>query len=188
MENIGASYNPDLLENKSEQKINLFKSYPQLKINTFSSDPKKHNISNKYFNGNKKFLKNKRKDKRRNKIKMPETPHNTGQYLSHIHQEFEPKRKTSSQLEKGIDYFEFKEANSFDEDLDDLDFDYEFINDKKRDRLMSLEGKDMHDFLFKSNETGNEDSNNLIKSCIDFNETKADNNDLDLQNSNSNQF
>ena len=176
--------NLDLYQNKSEQKISLFKSYPQLQKNTFSSYPKK---LTKYFHGNKKFLKNKRKEKKRNKIIMPETPHNTGQYLSHIHQEFEPKKR-SQQIDKENNDFEFNEINSFDEDLENFDFDYDFINDKKRDRLMYMEGKDLHDFLFKPNETGNEESNNLVKTCLDYNETKADNNDLDLQISNSNQF
>ena len=81
----------DLFPNKSEQKINLFKSFPQ--NNNSSRNTKKNFMNNKYYYGNKKFLNNKRKDKKRNKTEMPQTPHNTGQYLSHIHQEYEPKKK-----------------------------------------------------------------------------------------------
>ena len=165
----------DLFPNKSEQKINIFKSYPQ---NTNSSRyPKKNFMNNKYFyNGNKKFLNNKRKDKKRNKNEMPQTPHNTGQYLSHIHQELEPKKKFS-QAEKETDDIECNYINCFEEDDDDCDelgnFDFDFINDKKRERIMSLEGKDLHDFLFKpsQNEKG---ENNFVKTSLSFSDNNED--------------
>lgn len=48
----------------------------------------------------KKFQQNKHKDKKSNYC---ETPHNTGQYLSHIHQEYSaPKRKFSTDLDEKI--------------------------------------------------------------------------------------
>ena len=177
--------NLDLFPYNSEQKINIFKSYPQ--NNNFSSRFPKKNFMKKYSNyGNKQFLKNKRKDKKRNKNDIPETPHNTGQYLSHIHQEFEPKRK-SSQIEKENENDESENyINGFEDDNeDDFDeignLDYDFVNDKKRERLMSLEGKDLQDFLFKPNETG---ENNIVKTSLDFNEKNEDF-DLNLQPSNS---
>ena len=165
----------DLFPNKSEQKINIFKSYPQ-NINS-SRYPKKNFMNNKYYyNGNKKLLNNKRKDKKRNKNEMPQTPHNTGQYLSHIHQEYEPKKKCS-QVEKENDDLECKDINCFedaDEDLDELgNFDFDFINDKKRERLMSLEGKDLHDFLFKPNKNENGE-NTIVKPCLNFNDNNED--------------
>ena len=55
---------------------------------------KKLNISNKInYKGNKQFLKNRKKDKNRIRQEMPDTPHNTGQYLTHIHQELSKKNK-----------------------------------------------------------------------------------------------
>ena len=171
----------ELFPYKSEQKINIYQSYPQGK-NNISKFQKKYNENDKYyFNGNKRFLKNKRKNKKI-KNKMPETPHNTGQYLSHIHQEFEPKRKTS-QDGKNIDELGFHEISCFDDDVDDIgDFDFDFVNDKKRERLMSMEGKDLQDFLFKQNE--NEDNNKLSKSDIKIDEIKEEN-DFDLQKNRS---
>ena len=73
-------------------------------------------------------------------------------------------------MDKENDDLECKDINCH-EDEDDLDelgnFDFDFINDKKRERLMSLEGKDLHDFLFKPNENG---ENNIVKACLHFSE------------------
>ena len=165
----------DLFPNKSDHKINLYKSFPS--NSNLSRYPKKNFMNNKYYyNGNKKLLNNKRKDKKRNKNEMPQTPHNTGQYLSHIHQEYEPKKKCS-QVEKENDDLECKDINCFedaDEDLDELgNFDFDFINDKKRERLMSLEGKDLHDFLFKPNKNENGE-NTIVKPCLNFNDNNED--------------
>ena len=182
--------NLELFPYKSEQKINIYKSYPQ-NFNSHIKTPKNKYIHSKfYYNQNKKFLKNKRKNKR-NKNEMPETPHNTGQYLSHIHQELEPKRKSSMDGKNSED-FVLNEISCFDDDDDeDLgEFDFDFINDKKRDRLMSMEGKDLQDFLFKPNENENgnenEDNNKLSKSDLNLNlqEIKEEN-DLDLKNNRS---
>ena len=75
---------------------------------------------------------------------------------------------------KENDDLECKDINCH-EDEDDLDelgnFDFDFINDKKRERLMSLEGKDLHDFLFKPNGNG---ENNIVKACLHFNEDNED--------------
>ena len=179
--------NLELFPYKSEQKINIYKSYPQIFNSSKKSPNNKYIHSKYYFNKNKKFLKNKRKNKK-NKNEMPETPHNTGQYLSHIHQELEPKRKSSLDGIKSDDFIE-NEISCFDDnDEEDIgEFDFDFINDRKRERLMSMEGKDLPDFLFKpeknENENENEENNKLSKSDLNLNlqEIKEEN-DLDLKN------
>ena len=93
---------------------------------------------------------------------------------------------------KNSEDFVLNEISCFDDDDDeDLgEFDFDFINDKKRDRLMSMEGKDLKDFLFKPNENENgnenEDNNKLSKSDLNLNlqEIKEEN-DLDLKNNRS---
>ena len=186
----------DLFPYKSEIPIRIIEHKCQTPKNNFSFKfPKKSYMQNKgNFNGKKHYLKNKRKDKDKNRIRqeMPNTPHNTGQYLSHIHQEFDPKKKSAS-LNKEIDELGCNEIIScFEDEDDDFDelgngnLDFEFVEDKKRDRLMSMEGKDLHNFLFKSNENGNvengdnENTNkNIIKTGLIFSESKEEN-DLDL--------
>ena len=175
----------ELFPYKSEQKINIYKSYPQKFHSSIKHPNNKYIHSKYYYNQNKKFLKNKRKNKR-NKNEMPETPHNTGQYLSHIHQVLEPKRKNSLD-EKDTEDFALKEISCFDDDDEDLgEFDFDFISDKKRDRLMSMEDKDLKDFLFKPNNNENEDNNKLSKSDLNLNlqEIKEEI-DLDLKNNRS---
>ena len=175
----------ELFPYKSEQKINIYKSYPQKFYSSIKPPNNKYIHSKYYYNQNKKFLKNKRKNKR-NKNEMPETPHNTGQYLSHIHQVLEPKRKNSLD-EKDTEDFALKEISCFDDDDEDLgEFDFDFISDKKRDRLMSMEDKDLKDFLFKPNNNENEDNNKLSKSDLNLNlqEIKEEI-DLDLKNNRS---
>ena len=184
----------DLFPSKSDIPIRIAEQKCQTPKNSFSFKfPKKPFMGNKSsFYGKKQFLKNKRKDKKRIRQEMPDTPHNTGQYLSHIHQEFDPKKKSSS-LNKEIDELGCNEIISCFEDEDDdfdelgnVNLDFEFIEDKKRDRIMSMEGKDLHNFLFKPNENGNvengdnENANkNIIKSGLIFDETKEEN-ELDL--------
>ena len=138
------------------------------------------------YNGNKHFLKNRKKDKNRIRQEMPDSPHNTGQYLTHIHQEFCKKNKSpSSSKDTGdligneiISCFE-DEDNS--DDFGDLNLDFQFIEDKKRDQLMSMEGKDIHNFLFNHKEKekeeagDNQNMNDKVKSGINFNEIKEDN-------------
>ena len=180
----------DLFPYKSDIPIRITEHKCQTPKNNFTFKfPKKPYKGN--FNGKKHFLKNKRKDKNRIRQEMPNTPHNTGQYLSHIHQEFDPKKKSSS-LNKEIDDLGCNEIISCFEDEDDdfdelgnFNLDFEFIEDKKRDRLMSMEGKDLHNFLFKPNEIGNvengdntDTNKNIIKSGI-LNETKEEN-EIDL--------
>ena len=140
------------------------------------------------YNGNKQFLKNRKKDKNKIRQEMPDSPHNTGQYLTHIHQELSKKNKsTSSSKDTGdligneiISCFE-DEDNS--DDFGDLNLDFQFIEDKKRDQLMSMEGKDIHNFLFnhiekekEKEEAGdNQNMNDKAKIGINFNEIKEDN-------------
>ena len=184
----------DLFPSKSEIPLRMssFKCHTP-KNNFLSKSHFKPYISNKYyFNGNKRFLKNKRKDKNSIRCEMPDTPHNTGQYLSHIHQEFDPKKKSSEK--NNIDELGCNEIIScFEEDneddIDDLcnfNFDFEFMKDKKRERLMSMEGKDLHNFLFKPNESGEsaDNTNNLVKSELPLQEAKEEH-DLELHNNKS---
>ena len=124
--------------------------------------------SYKYFIHNKKnFLKNKRK---KSKNENRDAPHNTGQYLCHIHRspdfKINPMEKDDEINNIGLNFFE--EDENFDED--DLDFDLMPVEDKKRDRLMSVEGKDIESFLFSNNETKEE--KNITKSALLLGETK----------------
>lgn len=110
-------------------------------------------------NKNKKFLNNKRKDKKFNS-QFCETPHNTGQYLTHIHQELlGPKRKESKDIEDKEVNDQFNKRYNYDL----LDFDDEFLDfvgenefeDKliqKRERLLSIDGKELENFLYTTTE------------------------------------
>lgn len=135
---------------------------------------KKFDFYKKKWKSNKerKFLNNKRKEKNFHtsqfKPSMQETPHNTGQYLSHIHQEMGIKRKSSKNGEKEMKSDENENLNDnendehcfigcYESDGDDFGFcdynddsDFEEHYNKKRDRLLSLEGKDLENFIFKS--------------------------------------
>ena len=174
------------------------KSQKPNKTHFSSKYKKKSNLVNKSFSkSNNKFLNKKRKEKNKNMV-VPETPHNTGQYLSHIHQGLDPKKK-SNVINKEKDKDDKKEnnlennnkINLFEDDEENLDdfgnmnFDFEFINDKNRDKLMSMEGKNLSDFLFKSKEKGNNGNNNFVKSIF-FNENKDKDKDKDNDNDNDN--
>ena len=137
-----------------------------LKMNNFKNNfnsqcPKKYKNN---YKGNKNFSNSKRNNKNKMRYKIPETPHNTGQYLSHIHQESFNKKK-ASQLTNNIgvddkgdnaqmDYFVDNDDEN--EDMGDFNFDFQFIQEKDRDKLISLEGKNLHDFLFNEKENGND--------------------------------
>ena len=165
---------------------NELKKYIQ-NNNPINKWQKKLHISNKInYKGNKQFLKNRKKDKNRIRQEMPDSPHNTGQYLTHIHQELSKKNKSSSSSKDTGDLIGSEIISCFeDEDnLDDfgnLNLDFQFLEDKKRDQLMSMEGEDIQNFLFnhkekEKEETGdNHNINNKIKNGINFNEIKKDN-------------
>ena len=148
---------------------------------------KKLHISNKKnYKGNKQFLKNRKKDKNRIRQEMPDSPHNTGQYLTHIHQELSKKNKSSSSSKDTGDLIGNEIISCFEDednsdDFGNLNLDFQFLEDKKRDQLMSMEGKDIQNFLFNHKEKEKEEAgdnhniNNKIKSGINFNEIKEDN-------------
>ena len=195
MENKKKLHDLDLFPNNSDitHIINSFK-YNNHQNNFLSKHPKKYHKVNKYFsNDHKNFLKNKRRDKNNIRYQIPETPHNTGQYLSHIHREFDSKRKSSNtdKEKDNIGYNEqiccFEEDDEDVESLGNTNFDFQFIEDKKRDRLMSMEGKDLQDFLFKCDKKKEEGLNDTpIKMNIAFDEVEEeDNNFLNLKNVNS---
>ena len=167
------------------------KSKKPNKTHFSSKYKKKSNLIDKSYknSNNSKFLNKKRKEKNKNTV--PETPHNTGQYLSHIHQGFDPKKKSNEiNKEKDIDKNKDKDdkdmnnldnnnINLFEDDGEDLDdfgninYDFEFIKDKNRDKLMSLKGQNLSDFLFKSKENGNDENKNLVKNiCFIENKDK----------------
>lgn len=192
MENEKKLQNLDLFPNKSDigPIINSFK-YNNHQNNFLSKYPKKHHKGNKYYsNDHKNFLKNKRRDKNSIRYQMPETPHNTGQYLSHIHREFDSKRKSSNTGKEKDNLGCDEQISCFEDDdeevesLGNTNFDFQFIEDKKRDRLMSMEGKDLHDFLFRSDEKKEEGLNDIpIKMNIAFDEVQEeDDNFLNLKN------
>ena len=145
----------NLMQDKKEipLRMNNFKN------NFYSQCPKKYKNN---YKGNKNHLNTKRNNKNKMRYKIPETPHNTGQYLSHIHQESLNKKK-ASQLNNNIDINDrgnnaqmddFIDNDDDNDDMGDLNLDFQFIQDKDRDKLISLEGKNLYDFLF--NEKGNE--------------------------------
>jgi hypothetical protein len=38
------------------------------------------------------------------------------------------------------------------DDIENINLDFQFVKDKDRDKIMSLEGQKLNDFLFKSND------------------------------------
>ena len=168
---------------KNELKKQIQNNNPKIKWQ------KKLYISSKInYKGNKQFLKNRKKDKNRIRQEMPDSPHNTGQYLTHIHQELSKKNKLPSSSKDTGDLIGNEIISCFEEEdnsdnFGDLNLDFQFIEDKKRDQLMSMEGKDIHNFLFNHNEKEKEEEedgdnhniNNKVKSGINFNEIKEDN-------------
>ena len=137
--------------------------------------PKSPNSFHKHYKFGKNLLKFKRKEKCSNKNNFPDTPHNTGQYLSHIHQEKTSKNKNSNEEEaENINLFDCND----DEDL--IDDDFEFNRDTRRERLMSLEGKELNDFLFNANES--EKKEKLVNSCIEFGIELKENHETTSQN------
>lgn len=178
MENIPSKLNLDQINPEMKKRRNSFSG------NNRQNLSKSQNIFNKYnYYKKKDFLKNKRKNKKKLKNEIPDTPHNTGQYLCHIYQSNESKLKQKSQneegaLESGINFFE----DDDDDDNDNLgNFDFEFNEDTKRERLMSLEGKDLQDFLFIPEEVNEEQK--IFKSAIAFDNRESLNLDSPMENS-----
>ena len=177
-----------------QDKSYIPKRKTELKINTKYNNPiykwhKKHYIPNKInYNENKHYLKNKIKDKKKIRQEMPDAPHNTGQYLSHIYQELSRKNKSPSSNKDNDELAENEIISCFEDednsgDLQNLNLDFQFIEDKKRDQLMSMEGEDIQNFLFNHKEKekekeeieDNNNINNKVKSGINFNENKGEN-------------
>ena len=138
----------------------------------------------KNFSSNKKdFLKNKRKKKNKMKNDIPDTPHNTGQYLCHIYQENESKenKKQKDNEENDdfcINFFEEDDNDDFPDDYLD-NYDIKFDEYSKRERLMSLEGKELENFLFTNENIDREKK--IFKSAILFDKPENHIN-LDLGN------
>ena len=179
MENIPLKLNINKINSDNSDKKHPF-SPNNLSLKHKSSKSQKKKGYCKYCPFHKKdFLKNKRKNKIKLKNDIPDTPHNTGQYLCHIYQSNESRAKQKEngegELESGL--------NFFDDDEEDLEynelgnFEFKYNEDSKRERLMSLEGKELQNFLFTPEE--NNDKKEIFKSAITFN--KLENNfDLDF--------
>ena len=182
MENIPIKIDIDQINKESTKRKDSFSenSKPNL------SKSQRHNNYNKYnFYNRKDFLKNKRKFKKKQKNEIPDTPHNTGQYLCHIYQSKDPKNKQKKENEEDNDELNL---NFFEDDDDDCNYDdlggeiydFKFNEDLKRERLMSLEGKDLHDFLFTPEEIQEEQK--IFKSAISFDKRNNFNLDSPEQN------
>ena len=139
--------------------------------NSYLSKSQRDKDFNRFYPNNKKdFLKNKRKNKNKIKNEVPDTPHNTGQYLCHIYQANESKdlkkQKENENNDLGINFFEDN-----DDDIDDFfDDDYKINEDPKRERLMSMEGKDMENFLMQPEDIN--DGKKIFKSAVMLDEPK----------------
>ena len=137
-----------------------------LKKNRFlSKSQRNEDFSKKFFLHRKDFLKNKRKNKKKILNEIPNTPHNTGQYLCHIYQENEMKenknQKNNNNDDFGINFFE-DEDDFADDYLEN--FELNLNESSKRERLMSLEGKDLENFLYKPEDVKKDKK--LFKSAI----------------------
>ena len=152
---------------KSNTKDNLEFDYFKKK-NSLSKSQINKDFHKKFIFNKKDFLKNKRKKKNKIKNDIPDTPHNTGQYLCHIYQENQSKENKKQKYndendDLGMNFFEEDDNDDFGDDyLDNLGI--KFDEDPKRERLMSLEGKDLENFLF-SPMNSNEDKK-IFKSAI----------------------
>ena len=179
----------DLLQDKAfiPIKKSELKRHTQNNNHIYKWHKKKY-MSNKLKHNEKKlFIKNKRKDKKRIRQEMPDSPHNTGQYLSHIHQELNKKNKSTSLSKDNDELIGNEIINDFEEednsdDFQNLNLDFPFFEDRKRDQLMSMEGEDIQNFLFnhkekekEKEEIGNNHNINNNKSGISFCEIKEDN-------------
>ena len=172
MENIPIKLDLEKIESEQNQRKYSFTQNSKHNL----SKSQRHNNYNKYNFFNKKdFLKNKRKFKKKQKNEIPDTPHNTGQYLCHIYQANESKSKQRKENEDdiGLNFFDDDDCNY--DDLGADIFDFKFNEDSKRERLMSLEGKDLQDFLFTPEEI--KDEQKIFKSAISFD--KSENLNLD---------
>ena len=177
MENIPIKIDIEQIKKESNKRKDSFSENSKHNL----SKSQRHNNYNKYnFYNRKDFLKNKRKFKKKQKTEIPDTPHNTGQYLCHIYQSKDPKNKQKKENEEdnddlGLNFFEDDDDDCNYGDIGGEIYDFKFNEDLKRERLMSLEGKDLHDFLFAPEEI--KDEQKIYKSAISFD--KRDNFNLD---------
>ena len=154
---------------KSNTKDNLEFDYFKKK-NSLSKSQINKDFHKKFIFNKKDFLKNKRKKKNKIKNDIPDTPHNTGQYLCHIYQENQSKENKKQKYndendDLGMNFFEEDDNDDFGDDyLDNLGI--KFDEDPKRERLMSLEGKDLENFLFTPGNKINDKK--IFKSAILF--------------------
>ena len=178
MNSISIKEENEFTSNANDKKNNI----TQKESNTKNNLSKSQNVNyfHKYYKNKKKeFLKNKRKNKNKSKNEIPDTPHNTGQYLCHIYQAQESKNKQKQEnnenddMESGLNFFD-----EDDDDYDGLDnFDFKYNEDSKRERLMSMEGKELEDFLYSPGEKKEEKK--ISKSAISF-DNKENHLDLEL--------
>ena len=167
-----SSYN-EAFNNAKLVPLNLFKqtsSSPLFSPNQNRKFSKNSKNKWKYFKhlspAEKYHLMKKRKVRKiiskYNKDNLPKTPHNTGQYLAHMFQENKNKYIENDE----INFSNKIKKNSYDssdqgykKEQIDIDENKE-EREEHRKRILSLEGDELHDYLFKNNE---ENKNNEIK-------------------------
>jgi len=156
----------DVSEKTNSQDISDFGFLK--KKTSLSKSQRNSDFHKNFFNNKKDFLKNKKRNKNKMKNDIPDTPHNTGQYLCHIYQENESKenkkQKDNNENEDfGINFFEEDDNDDFTDDyLENMGI--KFNEDSKRERLMSLEGKDLENFLFSPSNI--DEDKKIFKSAI----------------------
>ena len=160
--------NSDISDKQNNENKFGFSSFK--KKNFLSKSQRNKDFPNNYIFNKKDFLKNKRKSKNKIRNEIPDTPHNTGQYLCHIYQENEIKENKENKKQKdnnnnnddfGINFFE-DEDDFADDCLEN--FELNLNESSKRERLMSLEGKDLENFLYKPEDVKKDKK--LFKSAI----------------------
>ena len=114
--------NPSIMENEKKSLSPVTDIFNE-KFKYFDKNQnKKWEPYKNYSYYNRKFTNKKRNEENRsnNRNYTQMTPHNTGQYLAHIHQRFLTKRKTSC-LDKDINDLNFNEQIKCFEDEDDIE-------------------------------------------------------------------
>ena len=139
--------NPYIMENEKKSLSPVTDIFNE-KFKYFDKNQnKKWEPYKNYSYYNRKFTNKKRKEENRsnNRNYTQMTPHNTGQYLAHIHQGFNFMKRKSSDLEKNITDLECSEQIKCFEDEDDMeigelgdiDKDMQIFREKKIERRLS---------------------------------------------------
>ena len=128
---------------------------------------------------NRKYINRKRKEENKyNKNNILMTPHNTGQYLAHIHQGFNFMKRKSSDVDKNITELECNEKiKCFEEEEDENDMGIMELGDIDKDMQVFREKK------IERRLSGGSDIKNLQdeEEKFDFEKYKSEINNLDVR-------